>query len=35
MSKHKTDLDIDYKKLDHIFIVMDLGETDFRKMMEA
>jgi hypothetical protein len=26
---------IDYKKMNHIFIVMDIGETDFKKLMET
>jgi hypothetical protein len=29
----KGEYDIDYSKLDHLFIVMDLGETDLRYLM--
>ena len=32
--KKKIDLGINLNNLDHIFIVMDLGETDFKKLME-
>ena len=33
--KSESDFKIDYSKLDHIFVVMEAGETDFKKLMET
>jgi hypothetical protein len=34
-SESNCDFKINYSKLDHIFVVMEAGETDFKKLMET